>query len=188
MPPLPVAVQLREEAWAMRTLLARLACAALLAAAAATAAGGASAADKGKIDIDVVGADVRNVLRLFADVGHVNLVLGDEVTGTVTLRLKNVRWEVALQTTLAAKGLAMERRGNVVRVGTAEGFAKERTARLSAHEACLETAPLETRIIRVAYANADDLANLIRPSLTKRGSVTVDARTNTIIVRDVRCD
>jgi type IV pilus assembly protein PilQ len=150
--------------------------------------GAASAADRGNVDIDVVNADIRNVLRLFADVGHVNLVLGDDVSGVVTVRLKNVPWETALRSTLAVKGLDMERTGNVVRVATAEALAKERAVRLSARQTCLETAPLVTRILRLSYADAEAIANLIRPSLTKRGSVSVDTRTNTVIVRDVSCD
>jgi type IV pilus assembly protein PilQ len=151
-------------------------------------AGVASAADKGNIDLDVVNADIRNVLRLFADVGHVNLVLGDDVAGTVTLRFKNVPWETALRSTLAVRGLDMERTGNVVRVARADALAKERAARLAAHEACLQTAPLQTWIIPLSYADAEAVANLIRPSLTKRGSVSVDSRTNSVIVRDVRCE
>jgi type IV pilus assembly protein PilQ len=164
-------------------LLAPLVAACFLAGAPA-----ASAADKGHVDLDVVNADIRNVLRLFADVGHVNLVLGDDVSGTVTLRLKNVPWETALRSTLAVRALDMERAGNVVRVATAESLARERAARLSAYQTCLETAPLETRIIRLSYADAEAIANLIRPSLTKRGSVSVDTRTNTVILRDVSCD
>jgi type IV pilus assembly protein PilQ len=148
----------------------------------------ASGAERGKIDVDVVNADIRNVLRLFADVGHVNLVLGDDVGGTVTVRFVNVPWETAMRSVLSVKGLAMERTGNIVRVQKAEAFAKERAARLSAHELCLATAPLQTRIVHLSYADAEQVAAVIRPTLTKRGSVIVDTRTNTILVTDVRCD
>jgi type IV pilus assembly protein PilQ len=148
----------------------------------------ASAADKGKIDIDVVNADIRNVLRLFADVGHVNLVLGDDVSGPVTVRFRNVPWDTAMRSVLSVKGLAMERVGNIVRVQKAEVFARERAARLSAYELCLATAPLETRIIPLSYANAEEFAAIIRPTLTKRGTVVADTRTNSVIVTDVRCD
>jgi type IV pilus assembly protein PilQ len=149
---------------------------------------GAMAADKGKIDVDVVNADIRNVLRLFADVGHVNLVLGDDVAGKVTVRFLNVPWETAMRSVLSVKGLAMERTGTIVRVQKAEAFARERAARLSAYELCLATAPLQTLIIPVSYADAEEIAAIIRPTLTKRGTVVVDARTNTLIVTDVRCD
>jgi type IV pilus assembly protein PilQ len=84
----------------------------------------ARAADPGRIDIDVVGADLPNMLRLFADVGHVSFVLGDEVSGTVTVRLRNVRWEAALEVVLASKGLAMARSGDIIRVGRPESLAR----------------------------------------------------------------
>lgn len=148
----------------------------------------AAAADKGKIDVDVMNADIRNVLRLFADVGHVNLVLGDDVGGKITVRFANVPWETAMRSVLSVKGLAMERTGNIVRVQRAEAFAKERAERISAHELCVATAPLQTQIFHLSYADAEQVAAMIRPTLTRRGSVTVDTRTNTILVTDVHCD
>lgn len=166
----------------------RILSALLLGSALLALAPEASGAERGKIDVDVVNADIRNVLRLFADVGHVNLVLGDDVSGTVTVRFVNVAWETAMRAVLSVKGLAMDRTGNIIRVQKAEAFAKERAARLSAHELCLATAPLQTQLIRLAYADAEQIAAMIRPTLSKRGSVVVDARTNTILVTDVRCD
>jgi type IV pilus assembly protein PilQ len=148
----------------------------------------ASARRPGRIDLDVVNVDVRNVLRLVADVGHVNLVLGEEVSGNVTLTLHDVPWEFALRTALSAKGLDLERSGNLIRVARAETLAKEREARVAAKQTCLDTAPLETHLVPVSHANAQELAALIRPTLTKRGSVAVDARTNTLIVSDVTCE
>jgi type II secretory pathway component HofQ len=87
---------------------------ALLLALAAMAPSTASARDPGVIDLDVVGADVRNVIRLLADVGHVNVVYGDGVTGQVTMRLKAVPWRTALDAVLAVKGLTAEQQGNVL--------------------------------------------------------------------------
>ncbi len=149
----------------------------------------ASARNPAVVDLDVVGADVRDVLRLLADVGHVNLVVGDEVVGKVTVRLRGVRWQRALDVVLSAKGLGSERDGNVIRVAPAETLAKERVARADAHAACVEAAPLETRLIPVSYADAAELAKLVQPTLSRRGSVAIDARTNTLIVTDiVGCD
>jgi type II secretory pathway component HofQ len=149
----------------------------------------ASAREPGTVDLDLVGADVRNVVRLLADVGHVNVVIGDEVSGQVTLRLKGVRWQRALEVVLGAKGLVAERDGNVIRVGSAAAFAKERAARIDAHAACVQTAPLRTRVIRISYADPSELAKMIQPTLTKRGSVAVDERTGSLLVTDVvGCD
>jgi type II secretory pathway component HofQ len=74
----------------------------------------ASARGPGIIDLDVVGADVRDVIRLLADVGHVNVVYGDGVTGPVTMRLKAVYWRTALDAVLAVKGLTAEQQGNIL--------------------------------------------------------------------------
>ena len=72
-----------------------------------------------KVDLDVKGADVHDVLRLIADVGRVNLVVADDVRGTITLRLRGVPWDQALDVVARAKGLAVERDGAVLMVGAA---------------------------------------------------------------------
>jgi len=162
--------------------LALLVC---LAAAPSTA----TAREPGTINLDIVGADIRNVLRLIADVGHVNLVYGDDVAGQVTMHLKGVPWRRALDGVLGTKGLASERDGNVIRVATLTTFARERAARVDAHSACVETAPLQTRLIPVSYADPSELASILRANLSKRGTVTVDERTHTLVVTDiVGCD
>jgi type IV pilus assembly protein PilQ len=140
-----------------------------------------------RVDLSLQGADIRDVLRLLADAGGVNIVYGDEVGGTVTMRLHRVRWDDALRAILRAKGLEMERTGNIVRVASSETMARERDARVAAHRSCEETAPLRTRVIRPSYASAADLAAQIRARLTPRGSVSIDERTNSVIVRDVDC-
>jgi type IV pilus assembly protein PilQ len=149
----------------------------------------AHARPPGAVDLDVVGADLRDVLRLFADVGHVNLVVADEVTGRVTARLHGVPWRRALDAILVTRGYEAERDGDVLRVAPAATFARERAARLEARAACIAAAPLETRFIPVSYADPFELAALIRPTLTERGSVSVDLRTRTLLVTDVvGCD
>lgn len=149
----------------------------------------AIAREPGTVDLDLVGADVRDVVRLLAELGHVNIVFGDEVKGQVSVRLKGVRWQRALDVVLGAKGLVAEREGNVIRVASAATFAKERAARIDAHAACVEMAPLRTRVIRVSYADPTELAKVIQPTLSKRGSVAVDERTGTLLVTEVvGCD
>ena len=90
-------------------------------------------------------------------------------------------------TILKVKGLEMVREGNIVRIATAEKLAKERKAALEARDTCINTGPLRTRLIPVNYARAEAVAPLVRASLTERGTVSVDSRTNTLIVRDVDC-
>lgn len=141
-----------------------------------------------RVDINLAGADVRNVLRLFAEIGNVNFVFDDQVSGTVTVTLRRVRWERALRAILRSKGLGMEREGNIFRIARAETLAKERAARLGAQRLCRDEGPLHTRLIRPSYARAEDLAPLLRAQLnSKRGTVEIYARTNTLVIRDVRC-
>jgi type II secretory pathway component HofQ len=141
----------------------------------------------GTIDLDLVRADIRNVLRLFAEVSGMNFVYGEEIGGEVTIRLKGVPWERALQAILKIKGLEMVRQGNIVRVASAKKLAAEREAALKARQGCLRSSKPRTRLIRVSHARAEALAPLVRASLSGRGRVSVDARTNTLVVTDVEC-
>jgi type IV pilus assembly protein PilQ len=141
-----------------------------------------------RINIDLVDADIRNVLRLFADIADVNVVFGEEVTGRITVRLRRVRWDRALSAILRTRGLGLQREGNVFRVARRATLARERAARLADRRRCLDDGPLHTRMIRPAHARAEDLAPLLRAQLrSRRGAVAVDRRTNAVIIRDVRC-
>jgi type IV pilus assembly protein PilQ len=140
-----------------------------------------------RIDIDLVRADLHDVLRLLAEIGGVNLVLGEGVAGQVTLKLERVRWQDALRSVLATHGLELEQRGNVLLVARTERFAERRAQQLTEREQCQRSAPLRTRIVPVNYASSHALAALVRDTLSERGSVQVDQRTNSLIVRDVDC-
>jgi type IV pilus assembly protein PilQ len=138
-----------------------------------------------RIDLDLKDADIHNILRLLADVGHVNVVTADDVTGNVTIRMRNVPWDEALDVVLQAKGLGMVRAGNLIRVAPMAQLNKERELRLAQLKQELELSPLETRLIPVSYANADELKDRTKELLSPRGSIAVDERTNTLITRDV---
>ena len=151
---------------------------------AALPAVGAPRAGK-RISLDVSKAPVHDVLRLLADVGRVNLVAGEEVQGTVTLRLRDVPWTQALDVVLTARGLGSERRGNILRVAPLKQLLDEAETRARLAQAHVQVAPLRTWLIPVSYAQASDLLTHVRPLLSPRGSASVDARTNTLIVTDV---
>ena len=138
-----------------------------------------------RIDLDLKDADVHNILRFLADIGRVNIVTADDVSGTITIRMRNVPWDQALDVILQAKGLGMVRQGNLIRVAPLAVLQKERDLELARHKQELELAPLETRLIPVSYANADELQARARDLLSPRGSIAVDARTNVLIARDV---
>ena len=108
-----------------------------------------------RIDIDLKDADIHNVLRLLADIGHVNIVTADDVTGTITIRMRNVPWDQALDVVLQAKGLGMVRQGNLIRVAPLAQLQKERELKLAQQKQEFELTPLETRLIPVSYAQAE---------------------------------
>ncbi len=138
-----------------------------------------------RIDLDLKDADIHNILRLLADVGRVNIVTADDVSGQVTIRMRNVPWDQALDVVLQAKGLGMVRNGNLIRVAPLATLQKERELRLAAAKQEYELTPLETRLIPVSYAQAEELQARAKDLLSPRGSIAVDERTNVLIARDI---
>jgi type IV pilus assembly protein PilQ len=139
------------------------------------------------IDIDVREADVRDVMRLLAEVGGFNLAVDPGVSCEATLKLKQVPWPQVLDLVLRTCGLEQERLGeNLVRVAAAEEIRKEYEERRKYQEEKALAGPLETRYVRLAYAKARDLAPMLSKLLSPRGSVVFDERTNTLIVTDIR--
>jgi len=138
-----------------------------------------------RIDLDFKDADIHNILRLLSEVGGVNVVTADNVGGTVTIRMRDVPWDQALDVILQAKALGMVRQGNLLRVAPLAQLEQEREAEIARQKQQQQLAPLETRLVPVSYATATDLQPRVRELLTERGSVSVDTRTNMLIVRDI---
>jgi type II secretory pathway component HofQ len=134
------------------------------------------------ISIDVQGTDVRDVLRLLAETGGVNILASGEVQGTMTVRLVDVPWEQALEAVLKLTGLAQERQGNVILVAPAERFRSAREERVRAHQAEAQTEPKMTRVVPVNYANATQLKATLEKLLGVCATIAVDGRTNTLIL------
>jgi type IV pilus assembly protein PilQ len=139
-----------------------------------------------KITLDFKDADIDNILRLFAEVSDLNIIATEDVKGTVTVRLVDVPWDQAFDIILQSKNLGVERIGNVVRIAPLERISAEKRARAEAVKATEELAPLVTELIQVNYSTAAELAPKIQGLLSDRGSVTVDERTNTLIVKDIQ--
>ena len=138
--------------------------------------------------------ETRAVLQLLAETAGRNIVVSDTVQGNVTLRLRNVPWDQALDIVMTTKGLDMRENGNVIIVAPAEEIAARETADLEARQAILELEPLYSEFLQVNYAKASDLAALIggqsgaggttNALLSERGSVGIDERTNTLLIQD----
>jgi type IV pilus assembly protein PilQ len=133
--------------------------------------------------------ETRAVLQLLADASGQNIVVSDSVSGSVTLRLQNVPWDQALDIVLRTKGLDKRRNDNVIIVAPTEELASREKAELAARQDVQELAPLRSEYMQVNYAKAGDLANLIKSQgggglLSKRGTISVDERTNTLLLQD----
>lgn len=138
-----------------------------------------------RIDLDLKDADIHNVLRLIGDVSRRNIVVADEVKGRVTIRLRNVPWDQALGVILQAKKLGMVEQGNMIRVAPLDQLQKERELEMERRKMAVSLAPIETRLMPISYAQASEVAQRVTVLLSSRGTVAVDDRTNTMIVRDV---
>ncbi len=138
-----------------------------------------------RIDLDLKEADIHNVFRMIADVGRINIVAADNVDGTVTVRMKNVPWDQALEVILRAKKLGMERRGNIIRIALQADLAKEREIKIAELQSRLALEPVEVRLIPVSYADASEMQQRAKEMLSPRGSISVDTRTNVLIAQDV---
>ena len=142
--------------------------------------------------------DGRSVLQLLADTSGQNIVVSDSVTGNLTLRLQNVPWDQALDIVLRTKGLDKRRHDNVIIIGPTEELASREKAELAAHKEVQELSPIRSEFLQLNYAKVSDIAKMIRPTgaaagggaagrntmLSQRGSLSIDERTNTLMVQD----
>jgi len=141
-----------------------------------------------RLSLNFQDIEVRSVLQLIADFTNLNMVVSDAVSGNLTLRLKNVPWDQALDIILKTKGLGKRENGNVIYVAPSEEIASREKLELEAQQQVQELAPLRSEFIQVNYARAADLATLLKSAdnslLSERGNVTVDDRTNNLLVQD----
>ena len=141
-----------------------------------------------RLSLNFQDIEVRSVLQLLADFTGLNLVVSDSVEGNLTLRLKNVPWDQAMDIILKTKGLAQRRAGNVILVAPTDEIAAREKLELEARKQVEELEQLRTEFMKVNYAKARDIAELLNQEensiLSPRGSVSVDERTNTLLVKD----
>lgn len=143
-----------------------------------------------KLSLNFQDIQIRSVLQLIADFADLNLVASDTVNGRITLRLKNVPWDQALDIIMKTRGLDKREVGNVLMVAPAEELAAREKLELESRQQISELAPLRTEFIEVRYACAGEIFALFESSgegegvLSGRGSVIVDERTNSIILTE----
>lgn len=146
--------------------------------------------DGQRLTLNFQDIETRAVLQLLAETSGKNIVVSDTVQGNVTLRLRNVPWDQALDIVMTTKGLDMRQNGNVIMVAPAEEISARETADLEAKLAISELEPMYSEFLQVNYAKASDLAALMTGGgggstmMSERGSIGVDDRTNTLLVQD----
>jgi len=149
-----------------------------------------------RLSLNFQDIEVRSVLQLLADFTDINVVVSDSVTGNITLRLNNVPWDQALDIILTARGLDKRVSGNVMYVAPAQEIAARERQLLEAERDQRELEPLRTEFITINFNQATNIRDLIQTRrgdreeqvsfLSERGSVAVDPRTNTLIIRDTQ--
>ncbi len=137
------------------------------------------------LNLNLVNANIHNVFRLISAVSKLNIVSSDDVAGQVTVQLQEVPWDQALVAVLQAKGLGAVQYGNIIRVAPISTIRKEREDAAAAQAAEIESLPLRVLTLPLNYASAGDVMVQLEDMLTKRGSVTFDERTNSLIIRDI---
>ena len=151
-------------------------------------AGGASVepqADEALISLDIKDAAITDVVRLMAEIGSFQVVVDPGVSCSLTVKLKEVRWQAALDVVLRSCGLAQDEENGIVRVAPAQKLLAEHQTRLKLEEARRLNQPTRTTLHRLSYAKAQELAPIIKKFLSPRGDVIVDVRTNTLLITDI---
>ncbi len=164
-----------------------------------------------KVTFDFKDIDIKNALRLIAEMSDLNIIMADDVSGKLTMRLIDVPWDQALDLILTSKGLGQERVGNVIRIAPIDALRSEYTTRLAVKRGSEALEPLVTEFITLNYTKVADVKRMIANAaanaskiaaanegkaakkkavvggiLSPRGSILTDARTNTLIVKDTR--
>jgi type IV pilus assembly protein PilQ len=139
------------------------------------------------ISLDFKDGDLQDIFRLFADISGMNVVVNPGVSGKVTLKLNEVPWDQALDLILKANGLGYTLEGNVIRIARLSDLQKEEQERRKLAEEKALAGDLGTLTTRISYAKAAELSDVLKRAgaLSARGTINVDARTNTMIVKDL---
>jgi type IV pilus assembly protein PilQ len=141
-----------------------------------------------KLTLNFQKIDVREALNVIADFTELNMVISDTVSGNLTLRLKDVPWDQALDIILQSRGLDMRKNGNVIQVAPREEIAAKEKINLAARQEISELEELRTESFQLSYQTVAEMITLLtnakQPVLSKRGSAVSDSRTSTIFIQD----
>ena len=156
-----------------------------------------------KVTFDFKDIDIQNALKLIAEMSNLNIIMADDISGSLTMRLIDVPWDQALDLILSARGLGKEVSGNVMRIAPLAVLQKEKDTKLETQRSSAKLEPLVTEFITLNYSKVDEFKDLLKANssskgsagakgvssnglLTARGSFSADTRTNTLIVKDTQ--
>ncbi len=137
------------------------------------------------ISVDFKGAELAEVFRFFSKISGLNFVLDSAVAGTLTMKLREVPWDQALDVILKNEGLGKTYENNVLRIAPAEKLAAEESKERKLKQQQELNVPLVTITRRISYAKASNLEEALDSVMSKRGEITVDERSNTMIIKDI---
>lgn len=139
-----------------------------------------------RVTLEFSDADIRKIFQLIAEVSNLNFLIGDDVTGTISIKLVNVPWDQALDVILDSKGLAMVQQGNIVQIKPRNKMQNQADEEAAAKRAAERMMELKTAVFEVNYASVSDVASQFGMLKSERGIITKDERTSRVIVRDVQ--
>ena len=139
-----------------------------------------------RVTLEFSDADVRKIFQLIAEVSNLNFLIGDDVTGTISIKLVNVPWDQALDVILDSKGLAMVQEGNIVQIMPRSKLQSQADQELAAKKAAERLMDLQTAVFEVNYAAVSAVAGQFAMLKSDRGTITADERTSRVIVKDIQ--
>ncbi|MDH5510292.1 MAG: type IV pilus secretin PilQ, partial [Nitrospinota bacterium] len=139
-----------------------------------------------RISLNFFKADIHNILRIIADVSNLNVITSGDVKADVTIKLKNVPWDRALEVILKNTGMGMIREGNIIRVSTAKAVEEERRREEALKKVEVDLEPLYTKIFEVNYESASKMKGNLDSIKSERGKIEINDRTNILIIKDTK--
>ncbi|HEY5512449.1 MAG TPA: type IV pilus secretin PilQ [Geomonas sp.] len=139
-----------------------------------------------RVTLEFSDADVRKIFQLIAEVSNLNFLIADDVTGTISIKLVNVPWDQALDVILDAKGLGMQRDGNIVQIKPKAKILSQADEDLAAKKSAERGMELKTAVFEVNYAAVGEVATQFAALKSERGTITKDDRTSRVIVKDIQ--
>jgi type IV pilus assembly protein PilQ len=138
-----------------------------------------------RVTLEFADADIRKIFQLIAEVSNKNILVGDDVTGTISIKLVNVPWDQALDVILRTKGLDKKEEGNIMIIRPAGKIASIADEEMAAKRAYERTLELRTKVFDINFASVGDIAGQFNSYKSERGTISIDSRTNRVIVNDI---